>query len=95
MLALHKHPTMMGSGMRLVRAAREVKGVGSLDVVGKAVGLEILKRVWEKFDEVMGPSNEDLEMMRAVTEVRFAKAEGAGTRDDKVHVARAGHPGGL
>lgn len=43
-VALHLHPTVASSGITLLRSAREIKGVGSLDTVGKATGADILVR---------------------------------------------------
>lgn len=44
-MALRGHPGLAAHGVTLLRAAREIKGVGGLDSVGKAVGDEILLRV--------------------------------------------------
>mmetsp|Transcript_15161 Transcript_15161/g.49734 ORF Transcript_15161/g.49734 Transcript_15161/m.49734 type:complete len:503 (-) Transcript_15161:390-1898(-) len=74
-LALHKHPTLMTGGLTLLRAAREVKGMGGLDVVGKAVGPEIMPRVWEKFTEVQAGTeslnSDEIDLLQAVTEVHL------------------------
>lgn len=43
-MALRGHPALEAQGVTLLRAAREIKGVGGLDSVGKAVGDEILAR---------------------------------------------------
>lgn len=44
LLALEGHQGVVLGGVTLLRSAREVKGVGSLDSVGKATGEECLKR---------------------------------------------------
>jgi hypothetical protein len=43
-VALRGHPGVAAHGVTLLRAAREIKGVGGLDSVGKATGDDILAR---------------------------------------------------
>ncbi|KAK3236538.1 hypothetical protein CYMTET_53327, partial [Cymbomonas tetramitiformis] len=53
LLALCSHPTAMTQGIKLSRAAREIKGVGGLDTVSRCTGKAITERVEEKLSELM------------------------------------------
>ncbi len=50
-MALRGHPAVAAHGVTLLRAAREIKGVGGLDSVGKATGDDILARATSSLAE--------------------------------------------
>ncbi len=82
-LALYKHPVLVGSGLKLLRSAREVKGMGSLDSVGKCVGKEIVNRVYEKLGELMDHASIDRVME---IEVRLIVSIGLLCFDIRTHL---------
>jgi broad specificity phosphatase PhoE len=83
LIGLQHHPTLRANGVKLVKEAREVKNVGGMDSLGKAVGEEIRDRVLEELRTQYEPEKkrekkgkeEPMFYRRETTDVRADRAE--------------------
>ena len=89
LVALRGHPALAAHGVTLLRSAREIKGVGGLDSVGKAVGDDILARATSALAEEL-PDEPAVVAAAAATRVNvndagaewWTAADDADTADD-------------
>jgi len=55
MVCLQGHYASESSGIECMSAAREIKGLGGMDCIGKVVGDEIVTRALDEMEKINGP----------------------------------------